>query len=243
VVLHSGIHSTRRPLLQHINILVNLDNMSNTSPFFRRRKIGRASSPPTWACYEQIVDSFDDDGDSDSTSGSDDGEECPPRDDVHSDSEDSDRNGHVVGTRTDKNPVDGNDHAHDMEIDGEGASNAHDLKKDVKGKQRAVEPELDSPKSRKERRPRRTHVETLRPILTIHRSQGFVWNQVCSLNASLSLVPSHIPPSGSIRASVHQGSMHVHSLYPFAVLLIPKYPIRYRHCLDFPTQSESFYLE
>jgi len=57
------------------------------------------------------------------------------------------------------------------------------LKADVKGKQRAVEPaELEvsaSPKVVHKRSPRkhREPVYDPRPILTIHKSQGFVWNQ------------------------------------------------------------------
>ncbi|KAJ6492492.1 hypothetical protein C8R47DRAFT_1120879 [Mycena vitilis] len=50
---------------------------------------------------------------------------------------------------------------------------------DVKGKQRAVDPMPAPPKRRprsKKQQPRQ-HVYTLRPILTIQRSQGFVWNQ------------------------------------------------------------------
>ena len=40
-------------------------NTSNTYPeFFRRRTMGRAPSPPTWACYEQIpyADDYSDSG-------------------------------------------------------------------------------------------------------------------------------------------------------------------------------------
>jgi hypothetical protein len=51
-----------------------------------------------------------------------------------------------------------------------------DKQKDVKGKQRAIEPEPESPSPRRQRK-KREHVFTLRPILTIQRSQGFVWNQ------------------------------------------------------------------
>jgi hypothetical protein len=47
--------------------------------------------------------------------------------------------------------------------------------KDIKGKQRAVDPEPETPRRQ---RKKRQHVYTLRPILTIQKSQGFVWNQV-----------------------------------------------------------------
>lgn len=62
-------------------------------------------------------------------------------------------------------------------------------KKDVKGKQRAVEPttgtsEEERTKRRERERARRKKqrepsIYSLRPILTIQKSQGFVWNQVC----------------------------------------------------------------
>lgn len=160
---------------------------------FHRRIVGRASSPPTWACYEQIVDSFDEDDEDDeyTDSASEIGDSCSedgedyhrttgaPVGESHSDSDESDRERH-----------DDIDHAHSMDIDDEEESAGNNVnekeavsdanKKDIKGKQRAVEPEPESPRSRKSRRHRRGHVETLRPILTIHRSQGFVWNQVSS---------------------------------------------------------------
>ncbi|KAJ3540487.1 hypothetical protein NM688_g6219 [Phlebia brevispora] len=67
-----------------------------------------------------------------------------------------------------------------MEIDeGDEAMSAEKIaeyKKDVKGKQRAIEPEIESPK-RQHRKKHREHSYPLRPILTIQRSQGFVWNQ------------------------------------------------------------------
>ena len=53
-------------------------------------------------------------------------------------------------------------------------------KKDIKGKQRAVDPPEveESPKTRERKKKSRRQVCTLRPILTIQKSQGFVWNQV-----------------------------------------------------------------
>ncbi|CAL1716154.1 unnamed protein product [Somion occarium] len=131
--------------------------MSNaTCPdYFRRRTLGRAPSPPTWACYEQIPY---DDGYSDS--GSED----------NSCSEDEEDYGRCIPRDIDR----------DMEID-EGDEAAPEdklaeLKKDVKGKQRAIEPEHDSPKRQLHRKHRQPQIP-LRPILTIQRSQGFVWNQ------------------------------------------------------------------
>ncbi|KAG6861619.1 hypothetical protein C0995_014058 [Termitomyces sp. Mi166 len=148
---------------------------ASANPYsFRCRTIGRAASPPTWACYEQIP--YDDeysDGGSDSCSEDDeDYSGGHRRDESFSDSEDKDS---VVsrGGKTD-------DPSHDlnMDIEEEGDDGARqkaiETQKDVKGKQRAMEQEPE--KSPRQRR-KRSQVYTLRPILTIQRSQGFVWNQ------------------------------------------------------------------
>jgi len=153
--------------------------MSNTVapspayPEFCRRRIGRASSPPTWACYEQIP--FDDDY---SDSGSEDNS-------CSEDEEDYVRAGHGGDSdggrsavhESEKRTLRGDG---DMEIDeGDEAASAEKIaeyKKDVKGKQRAIEPEPESPK-KQHRKKHRQPVFTLRPILTIQKSQGFVWNQ------------------------------------------------------------------
>ncbi|KAF9229981.1 hypothetical protein BU15DRAFT_69591 [Melanogaster broomeanus] len=103
--------------------------------YFRRRTIGRAASPPTWACYEQIP--YDDDDDDDYTDSQSDDESCSE---------------------------DGEDYA------------AHDLEEGHQRKQRAVDPDPDSAK-RRHRKKERAPACTLRPILTIQKSQGFVWNQ------------------------------------------------------------------
>lgn len=153
---------------------------TQSTPYsFRRRAIGRAASPPTWACYEQIRDDEDDFSDSGSESCSEDeGDYARAAMGHDSDSEDSDD---VV---TSDQQVD--DVAHDMEmdVDAEGAAAGvgmaesdaagSDKTPDVKGKQRAIEPEQASKRRHRKQRPQ---VYTLRPILTIHRSQGFVWNQ------------------------------------------------------------------
>jgi hypothetical protein len=158
------------------------------SSFFRRRTIGRAASPPTWACYEQIPYDEDDEDDecSDSTSEQDscseDGEDyAQPAHDSGSDREEE-----HVHTSEKQDDCDGPDV--DMEIDEEGAEDGAakktvDFQKDVKGKQRAIEPQSDSPKKRHPKK-RRERVFTLRPILTIQRSQGFVWNQVSPASIS-----------------------------------------------------------
>lgn len=162
------------------------------SSYFRRRIIGRASSPPTWACYEQIPYDNDDDDDDDYSdsqsediSCSEDGEDCGRRSGSDPDGDSQCRRG--VEERQDD--------TQNMEIDqsaceGDNKNDSNNektdstsspilpplLKKDIKGKQRAVDPEPEPTKRRHRRRERRpTH--TLRPILTIQKSQGFVWNQ------------------------------------------------------------------
>ncbi|KZT73567.1 hypothetical protein DAEQUDRAFT_721626 [Daedalea quercina L-15889] len=174
--------------------------MSNTTTAFAypsmRRRIGRAPSPPTWACYEQIP--YDDDY---SDSGSED----------NSCSEDEEDYGRIVRPSSDvsddHHAVHGREeHAGhpngDMEIDENDEAQPEqkiaELKKDVKGKQRAIDPEPESPK-RQHRRKRREPVFTLRPILTIQRSQGFVWNQDLFVPPYIKdrYVASTSPPNGS----------------------------------------------
>ncbi|KAL7279143.1 hypothetical protein ACG7TL_006983 [Trametes sanguinea] len=144
-------------------------NSDSTYPdFFRRRTLGRAPSPPTWACYEQIP--YDDDySDSESENNS-----CSEdEEDYENVASDGERPGAVNDSRPPQ--LDG-----EMELD-EGdepmsSEKLAEMKKDVKGKQRAVESEYESPK-RERRKKHRQPVFTLRPILTIQKSQGFVWNQ------------------------------------------------------------------
>ena len=148
--------------------------MSNTSDaypdFFRRRTLGRAPSPPTWACYEQIP--FEDDY---SDSGSDNNSCSEDEEDYEHPGSDGERPDPASNPRSTQ--IDG-----DMEID-EGdepmsTDKVAEMKKDIKGKQRAVE-HYESPKREHRKKQHRQPVFTLRPILTIHKSQGFVWNQVC----------------------------------------------------------------
>ncbi|KAH8100806.1 hypothetical protein BXZ70DRAFT_128694 [Cristinia sonorae] len=153
----------------------------NTSPaypeFFRHRAIGRAPSPPTWACYEQIP--YDDDY---SESGSEDNS-CSEDEEDYSRAirRDSDTDGENSPAVLRRHNGDQEPHADgDMEID-EGdepvsEDKLSEYKKDVKGKQRATESEHESPK-RQQRKKNRQPVVALRPILTIQKSQGFVWNQ------------------------------------------------------------------
>jgi hypothetical protein len=152
------------------------------SYYFRRRTMGRAASPPTWACYEQIRYDDEDYSDSCSDSCSEDEEDYSgataaadsgvrqSRGDMSDDAEDVVV--HPTTTQDDSNDID-----MDMGDGDEAKKHQKDQKqqKDVKGKQRAIEPEPESPRRQRKKRP---HVYTLRPILTIQRSQGFVWNQV-----------------------------------------------------------------
>ncbi|KAJ7239412.1 hypothetical protein B0H12DRAFT_1136235 [Mycena haematopus] len=159
-----------------------------TTPYtFRRRTIGRAASPPTWACYEQIhgVDEDDDDDDEDSLSES--GSEVSSEDVEH-----------PAGGGAGADVEDGVEHDMEMDVDAEGTSAAADeapaspvpsspppqtqppTQTQEKGKQRAVDPIPPPPPPKRRthtKKPHRERVYTLRPILTIQRSQGFVWNQ------------------------------------------------------------------
>jgi hypothetical protein len=156
--------------------------MSTTanSYFFRRRTIGRAASPPTWACYEQIPCDADEDSDSGSDSCSEDEDEYPPTAAGQEPMSDSDEVDHTTAGESQVDDI----HDIDMDMDEEGADGDADKKadsqRDVKGKQRAIDPEPESKKPR--RKKERPPVYTLRPILTIQKSQGFVWNQVGALS-------------------------------------------------------------
>lgn len=148
------------------------------SSYFRRHTIGRASSPPTWACYEQIPSEDEDDDYNDSPSEdescSEDGEDYA----LHHRDSDGD---HAVNSER-------QDDTQNMEIDrvDHGADDEKNAAKlDMKGKQRALDPEQESPKKHYHKRERRPTC-TLRPILTIQKSQGFVWNQVWILSIHVS---------------------------------------------------------
>lgn len=147
---------------------------TDNSYFFRHRTIGRAASPPTWACYEQIP--YDgDDSDSGSDSCSEDEDDYPRIAAGQEPMSDPDEVDHAVSGDNQVDDI----HVIDMDMDEEGidaADNKADSQRNVKGKQRAIDPEPESKKHR--RRKERPPVYTLRPILTIQKSQGFVWNQV-----------------------------------------------------------------
>ena len=178
--------------------------MSNSpSPFTYRRRLGRAPSPPTWAWYEQIP-LEDDDSETDSVeedSCSEDDEEYGHRDQQDQEHDRSSESSgeelespttlggvHIRGDNQEMKKRDGERDNSEHEDDAEGGSSSdkmevegdesHD-RKDLKGKQRAVDPVAqESPRRRERRKKHRQPVFNLRPILTIQRSQGFVWNQV-----------------------------------------------------------------
>jgi hypothetical protein len=149
--------------------------MSNApAPFFRRPTY-RAPAPPTWACYEQIPSSDCSDSD---LSDDDEGSESEDDDERDEEEERSETSEHG---RRDEQP----DEVPNMDIDEAGDSavceDAGAPPKVDKGKQRAVETkpieEVASPKRTHRRPKQRRPAWNPRPILTIHKSQGFVWNQ------------------------------------------------------------------
>jgi hypothetical protein len=186
-------------------------NTRPASPFFRHRPLGRAPSPPTWACYEQIPARSDLLGSSDSDSDSGEAADEDSLSDVDSSSssssdEDDEEHGDAQAEAeadADVQTVKAEAEAEaaglmDVESDkDEAAASPHrnrhhptpsDPEKRDKGKQRADDPpttvtgggkSVPVAHSRSRRpRGRRPPVSVLRPILTIQRSQGFVWNQV-----------------------------------------------------------------
>ncbi|KLO17376.1 hypothetical protein SCHPADRAFT_900651 [Schizopora paradoxa] len=169
----------------------------STSPFTYRRRLGRCPSPPTWAWYEQIPFPEDDSDNTDSGVEDDEDDSCSEDDDSYGrDDEAGDRpvspsDSGSEGVRRSEGGADAlgpTDQAGDSEMsekvehtgsDQPNASSELDTKKDIKGKQRAVDPpEVDeSPRRRERRKKHREPVFKFRPILTIQRSHGFVWNQ------------------------------------------------------------------
>ncbi|KAF8156288.1 hypothetical protein K438DRAFT_1862228 [Mycena galopus ATCC 62051] len=178
-----------------------------TTPYtFRRRTIGRAASPPTWACYEQIHgdEDFEDDEDSFSESGSE-GEDEDGDGDSGAEEGGAEAGAEVGGADVE----DGVAHDMEMDVDAEGTGSPDEqpaspipTQTQEKGKQRAVDPVPPPPKrrthSKKQKQPHRERVYTLRPILTIQRSQGFVWNQDLFVPPYIKdrYVASTSPPNG-----------------------------------------------
>ncbi|TRM64674.1 hypothetical protein BD626DRAFT_489508 [Schizophyllum amplum] len=144
-------------------------SISYGSPW--RRRVGRAASPPTMLCYEQHFAYEDDFTDSASDSCSEDDEHYPPRMEGRHDSEGSDDRPGSKRTQDESDDMD-----MDMgEEDADDEARARAIR-EAKGKQRAVDPVTEPSPRRRRPRPREP-IQTLRPILTIHKSQGFVWNQ------------------------------------------------------------------
>jgi len=168
---------------------LNIPGPSPYASFFRHRTLGRAPSPPTWACYEQIQydDEYSDDSASDGDSRNEDDDEDDEDEDHDRDdscSEDDEDYGHHPDSSS------SSIQSHDQPPSSEESEKSKDLldeaKKDVKGKGRAVDPEHEvgdlpqpppKPRLRSKKRHPARRTRTLRPILTIHKSQGFVWNQ------------------------------------------------------------------
>ncbi|GJJ08218.1 hypothetical protein Clacol_002427 [Clathrus columnatus] len=245
------------------------------APFFRRRTLGRgrAPSPPTWACYEQIPLEFTDSEEGDDDEDEDDEED--EDDDIETDSDERSVSGveptfKSVKTRPDSpyamdmdidepehdNAQAGVDELSGIDVDGNsrirlasddpntnsdpdtkhirgGVDDGHcadecgcdvseTQKKQDKGKQRAVEvisptndnekSEEKSPKkgsgSRGRKRRERESNQVLRPILTIKKSEGFVWNQELFIPSYIKdrYIASTSPPS-NFASSTSSGVM------------------------------------
>jgi hypothetical protein len=103
--------------------------------------------------------------------------------------------------------------------------------KDLKGKGKAVEPEQVSKEAEKDRRreerrqakreARRQNARALRPILTIQKSEGFVWNQVCRswiCSRRSGLTPSrisscHLTSKTAVRTTLVLCELHLLTSY------------------------------
>lgn len=185
------------------------------SPFFRHRPLGRAPSPPTWACYEQIPARSEFLGSSDE-SDSDSGEDAADEDSLSDADADADLDDPDGADANDNSSLSDDAEAAglmDVEDDEQDGRDGGDPEKRDKGKQRAEAPQngtdiavlttngnadgksspvIPHPPAARHRRPRhrRPPVSVLRPILTIQRSQGFVWNQVRALSPLVSICAS-----------------------------------------------------
>ena len=221
------------------------------SYYFRRRTIGRTASPPTWACYEEIP--YDDDY---STSCSEE-DSCSEDDEDYiehpSDSEQSESGKKTVAR--DRNVTrENNASIMNMETEGVRATDASmkekETQRDVKGKQRAADPEPESTRGRRHRKERRPTC-TLRPILTIHRSQGFVWNQVYLIHFKswiwiLKYIQDlFIPPYAKDRCAflislLPAECQHWHSTYLMSSLEL--FWCSLRCCFDLSSKCTWFYL-
>ena len=255
----TSTHTTAPLLLSHSLIRTPNQNMTDSisqdspsprpaSPFFRHRPLGRAPSPPTWACYEQIPARSDLLGSSESDSDSGDAAD-----------EDSLSDADSSSSSTSSSPA-----SDDAEVAGlmdvesdkdEAAEPATDLpneggdpEKRDKGKQRAEDPPNAPPKSvpvvhtrSRRHRGRRPPMSVLRPILTIQRSQGFVWNQVriSTLARIRASVYSHNENVlGSLRSTIHKGSLYVVSISELVPISVAHLRFLFsRRCFYFTTHQ------
>jgi hypothetical protein len=119
-----------------------------TQPQPHRPRRSGRWSPPLWGCYEYQTSGSEHDSECDTCSGSD--------DDSGSEAEERERDHSESGSDSES----GSEQEHDED-------RAQRLKEKRKGKQ---------PESSIRRKQHREPV--YRPILTIRRSEGFVWNQV-----------------------------------------------------------------
>lgn len=134
------------------------------------RRSGRWS-PPLWGCYEYQTSSSEHDSECETCSDS----------DNDSGSESGERNGGANGRGS------GSDSGSGSGSDG---TNEHERARQLKEKRKGKQPEGGI------RRKERIREPVYRPILTIRRSEGFVWNQV-SRRTQWPL--PHTPPSWGVR--------------------------------------------
>jgi hypothetical protein len=208
---------------------LNIPGPSPYASFFRHRTLGRAPSPPTWACYEQIQydDEYSDDSASDGESRNEDDDEDDEDEDHDRDdscSEDDEDYGHHPDSSS--SSIQSHEPPPSPEESEKTKDSPDEAKKDVKGKGRAMDPEHEvgdspqppppKPRIRSKKRHSGRRARTLRPILTIHKSQGFVWNQVSAFlfRWQLDAHASHqqdlfVPPYIKDRCKSDASSRHV----------------------------------
>ena len=215
------------------------------SPFFRHRPLGRAPSPPTWACYEQIPARSDLLGSSESDSDSGDAAD----EDSLSDADSSSSSASSSSASDDAEAAGLMDVESDKDEAAEPATNSPnesgDPEKRDKGKQRAEDPPNPPPKSvpvvhtrSRRHRGRRPPMSVLRPILTIQRSQGFVWNQVrisVLVRIRTSVYSHNETVLGSLRPTIHKGSLYVESISVVPIYVAYLRLLLPRCCFHFTT--------
>jgi hypothetical protein len=224
------------------------------SPFFRHRPLGRAPSPPTWACYEQIPARSDLLGSSDSDSDSGDAADDDSLSDAGSSSSSASSSSPSASDAEPAGLMDvesDNDESPPESATGVPGEEPGDPEKQCdKGKQRAEDPSPNAaapksthvPHSRSRRtRGRRPPMNALRPILTIQRSQGFVWNQVRFFFVkfahplyTLIRIFSHRNGLGSLRSTIHKRSLYVYVALGSISVPHPPFPLVSQTLLPLP---------